>query len=157
MNSNNIVKLIISLFIPLLTGFIAGQFTASAVPEWYSLLNRPDFNPPSSVFGPVWTVLYALMGFSLYLVWKQKHSKERNQAITLFIIQLVLNFAWSFLFFWFQRIDLALVEIVVLWISVLFMIIQFFRVSKAAAAINIPYLLWVSFATLLNAAYYILN
>ncbi len=157
MNSNNIAKLIISLFIPLSIGFIAGQFTASAVPEWYAMLNRPDFNPPSSVFGPVWTVLYALMGVSFYLIWKQERSRGRNQAITLFFIQLVLNFAWSFLFFWFQRIDLALIEMAVLWISIVFTVIQFYRINKASALISIPYLLWVSFAFVLNATYYMMN
>ena len=140
-----------------MVGSIAGMFTAQAVPEWYSTLNRPSFNPPNWVFGPVWTTLYILMGISFFLIWKQDTSQERNRAIILFFVQLLFNFVWSFFFFYFKMIGFALVDIILLWTSIVMMIILFYKIKRVAAYINIPYLLWVSFATILNAAYYFLN
>jgi translocator protein len=157
MNKSNTIKLIVSIIVPLGIGSIAGIFTSDAVPTWYETLNKPSFNPPNWIFGPVWTTLYFLMGVSLFLIWKQPANKERTRAIQVFIIQLVLNFCWSFLFFYYHQIGLALVEIILLWLSILSMIVLFYRIKSAAAYINIPYLLWVTFATILNAAYYFLN
>ena len=157
MNKSNIFKLIVSLVLPLGIGTIAGIFTSDAIPEWYETLKQPSFNPPNWVFGPVWTTLYFLMGISFFLIWKQNVSKERNRSILVFMIQLVLNFCWSFLFFYYHQIGLALVEIILLWLSILSMILLFYRIKPLAAYINIPYLLWVTFATILNAAYYFLN
>lgn len=97
------------------------------------------------------------MGISLFLIWKQDASEQRNMAIVVFLIQLILNFAWSFIFFYFNMIGFALVEIVLLWISIVTMMFLFYKIKPAAAYINIPYLLWVSFATVLNASYYVLN
>lgn len=157
MKTTHILKLLVSLALPLGLGAIAGLFTAQSVSEWYATLNQPSFNPPNWIFGPVWTILYLLMGISVFLVWKQEASKERNRALLIFLIQLLLNFAWSFLFFYFNRIGLALVEIILLWISIAVMLKLFHRIKPVAAYLNIPYLLWVSFATVLNAAYYFLN
>ncbi|MHC1707063.1 MAG: TspO/MBR family protein [Bacteroidales bacterium] len=157
MNTTPTLKLIMSLALPLILGSVAGLFTAEAVPEWYETLNRPSFNPPNWVFGPVWTSLYILMGISLFLIWRQSTSKERNIAIFVFLLQIVLNFGWSFIFFYFNRIGLALVEIIVLWTSIVVMILLFYKIKPMAAYINIPYLLWVTFAAILNAAYYFLN
>ncbi len=157
MNTSNVLKLIVSIALPLTIGAIAGIFTAEAVPEWYATLNRPSFNPPNWVFGPVRTTLYALMGFSLFLVWKQRASKERNLAIFVFLLQLTLNFFWSFLFFYFNMIGIALIEIAMLLISIVLMLVLFYKIKPLAAYINIPYLLWVAFATILNASYYFLN
>ncbi len=157
MNKSQIIKLLISVILPLGLGAIAGMFTAEAVPEWYASLNRPSFNPPNWVFGPVWTTLYLIMGISLFLIWKQNAGKESKQAIIIFFLQLLLNFLWSFIFFYFNMIGLALVEIILLWISIVIMLILFYRIKPIAAYINIPYLLWVSFATILNASYYFLN
>lgn len=154
---SNILKLIVALALPLGLGAVAGMFTAKAVPVWYATLNRPSFNPPSWVFGPVWTVLYLLMGISLFLVWKENPDKKRNIAILVFLIQQFLNFAWSFIFFYYNMIGLALIEIILLWISIACMIVLFYRIKPLAAYINIPYLLWVTFAGILNAAYYFLN
>jgi tryptophan-rich sensory protein len=150
-------KLIVSIALPLGLGTIAGLFTSQAVPEWYASLNRPSFNPPNWIFGPVWTTLYILMGISLFLVWKQEPGRNRNRAIGVFLFQLLLNFLWSFIFFYFNEIGLALIEIILLWISIVVMLVLFYRVKPLAAYLNIPYLLWVSFATVLNAAYYTLN
>jgi tryptophan-rich sensory protein len=157
MKKNVFFKLVVSILLPLGVGAIAGMFTSSAVPEWYATLNRPSFNPPNGLFGPVWTTLYTLMGISLFLIWKQIVSKERNIAIFVFFLQLALNFCWSFIFFYFNMIGLALIEIILLWISIVIMLVLFFKIKPIAAYINIPYLLWVTFATILNASYYFLN
>ena len=157
MISRNIIKLAISILLPLSVGAVAGMFTSQAVPTWYASLNRPSFSPPNWVFGPVWTTLYVLLGFSFFLIWKESPSKGRNSAIIVFSIQLLLNFAWSFIFFYFNFIGAALLEIILLWISIIAMIYLFYKIKPLAAYLNIPYLLWVSFATILNAGYYSLN
>ncbi|MBK7172413.1 MAG: tryptophan-rich sensory protein [Bacteroidales bacterium] len=156
MKATQVGKLVASLLLPICVGGIAGMFTTEAIPGWYASLNQPSFNPPNWVFGPV-TMLYILMGISLYLVWKQEAGKQRNQAILIFMLQLILNFGWSFLFFYFNLIGIALIEIIALWIMIVLMLIKFRRIKPLAAYLNIPYLLWVSFATALNAAYFILN
>ncbi len=157
MNKRLTVKLVISLTFPLLVGYVAGMFTAEAIPGWYATLNQPSFNPPNWVFAPVWTTLYVAMGISLYMIWKIAPSKQRNNALLIFAFQLVLNFLWSFFFFYFKNIGFALVDILLLWIFIVAMIIQFYKLKPWAAYLNIPYILWVSFASLLNIAYYILN
>jgi translocator protein len=157
MKKAEIIKLIVSLILPLGLGSIAGMFTAGAVPEWYASLNRPSFNPPNWLFGPVWTALYIIMGISLFLIWKQSKSKERDLVVFVFLLQMALNFAWSFIFFYFNMIGFALIEIILLWMSIVIMLVLFYKIKPVAAYINIPYLLWVTFATILNAAYYILN
>ncbi|MCU0345237.1 MAG: tryptophan-rich sensory protein [Ignavibacterium sp.] len=157
MKISHIIKLIISILLPLSVGAIAGMFTSQAVPIWYASLNRPSFSPPNWVFGPVWTSLYILLGISFFLIWKENPSRERNLAIKVFSIQMILNLAWSFLFFYFNLIGVALIEIILLWISIAAMIYLFYKIKPLAAYLNIPYLLWVSFATILNAGYYFLN
>jgi translocator protein len=157
MKWSNILKLIASLILPLSLGAIAGIFTSHAIPDWYENLNKPSFNPPNWIFGPVWTALYFLMGISLFLIWKQNTGRDRSRAILVFMIQLILNFCWSFIFFYFHHLGLALIEILLLWLSIFLMIRLFYKIRPVAAYINIPYLLWVTFATVLNAAYYFLN
>ena len=154
---NTSIKLVCSLLLPLGVGAVAGLFTAKAVPEWYASLTQPTFSPPNWIFGPVWTALYILLGVSLFLVWKLDSVKERNLAILAFLIQLILNFGWSFIFFYFKMIGFALVEIVILWIAIVIMLYLFYKIKPLAAYINIPYLLWVTFASILNSAYYFLN
>lgn len=157
MKRSDLIKLVISILIPLALGAIAGRFTAQAVPEWFASLNRPSFSPPNWLFGPVWTILYILLGISLFLIWKQIPSKERNKALWIFSIQMFLNFIWSFVFFYFNQIGLALIVIVCLWFSIVLMLIRFYKIKPLAAYLNIPYLLWITFASILNAGYYILN
>lgn len=157
MKANQIGKLIASLLLPLGVGGIAGMYTSEAVPGWYASLNQPSFNPPNWVFGPVWTTLYIIMGISLFLIWKLPAGKERNQAILVFILQLFLNFCWSFFFFYFKMIGVALVDIIALWILIVVMLVSFYKIKPLAAYINIPYLLWVTFATVLNTSYFFLN
>jgi translocator protein len=157
MNITTVTKLILSLALPLAVGSIAGVFTSAAIQDWYITLNRPSFNPPNWLFAPVWTTLYIIMGISLFLVWILPPGKDRNRALVAFSIQMILNFGWSFLFFYFKTIDFALIEIIALWLSIVLMIVLFYKVKPIAAYINIPYLLWVSFATILNTAYFLLN
>lgn len=157
MNIAKFLKLLASIALPLGLGAIAGLFTADAVPEWYAGLNKPSFNPPNWLFGPVWTSLYILMGISFFLIWKQNPGKDRNRAVLVFLLQLSLNFSWSFIFFYFNRIGLALLEIILLLLFIILMLVMFYKLNKIASFINIPYLLWVSFATILNAGYFILN
>ena len=157
MNKSQIIKLVVSLILPLGIGAIAGIFTAKAVPEWYASLNKPSFSPPNWVFGPVWTALYILLGISLFLIWKLDSGKERNLAIFVFLLQLLLNFGWSFIFFYFKMIGFALFEIILLWMSIVIMLFLFYKIKPMATYINIPYFLWVTFATILNSAYYFLN
>lgn len=151
------LKLSICILTPLLVGAISGYFTSTSITTWYVSLNKPSFNPPNYLFGPVWTTLYIIMGISLFLVLNKAKDLEKNKIIFVFIIQLILNFLWSFLFFKFQQLGLALVEILIMWCSILFMIIVFYKTNKLAALINIPYLLWVSFATILTYSINTLN
>ena len=158
MKSINIfITLLICLLIPLSIGGISGFATAASITDWYATLNKPSFNPPNYLFAPVWTTLYALMGISLFIIWRSPTGRMRNNALVIFAVQITLNFFWSFLFFKFKLPGVALIEIVLLWTSILMMIIFFKRVSKLAAFLQIPYLLWVSFASVLNAAIWFLN
>lgn len=157
MNRTLILKFVISLLLPLSLGAVAGIFTAQAVPEWYATLNQPSFSPPNWIFGPVWTTLYLILGVSFFLIWKQEQSKQRNQSILIFLVQIALNFGWSFLFFYYHLIGFALIEIILLWGTILGMILMFYKIRPLAAYLNLPYLLWVTFATILNAGYYFLN
>lgn len=158
MTKGNIIKLVISLALPLALGFIGSLFTSNSINDgWYASLNQPSFNPPNSIFGPVWTILYILMGISLYMVWKEVPGKKKENALGIFALQLLLNFLWSLFFFYFKDIEIALLDIIALWISIVVMVWLFYRVKPLAGWLNIPYLLWVSFATALNIAYYVLN
>src|SRR6185369_11510734 len=114
-------KLVISLGLPLAIGALSGFFTSQAIPLWYDKLRQPSFTPPGWLFAPVWTVLYLLMGVSLYMIWRLRVSRERNMALAAFVVQLLLNFGWSFLFFSFKMIGLAFLEIIALWVSIILM------------------------------------
>ena len=138
-------------------GIVGSFFTFSEVNSWYRTLNKPFFNPPSWVFGPVWTILYLLMGISLYLIWKAKDKKEKRSGLRFFYIQLGLNALWSMLFFGIHSPAVAFAEIVVLWVTIWICIKKFKKVSKPAAYLLYPYLAWVSFASVLNLAIAVLN
>lgn len=155
---NNTLKLIIAIAIPLIVGGTSGFFTATGVESWYQTIARPTWNPPGWIFGPVWTTLYVMMGISLFLVWKEDTSVELKKiAIALFTVQLVLNFFWSFIFFNQHQIGWALVEIAAMWVFILLTIFAFAQVNKAAAWLLVPYISWVSFATILNFTIWQLN
>ena len=152
-----IFKLLISIFIPLIIGFLGSFFTSSSVNTWFLTLNKPFFNPPSFLFAPVWTTLYIMIGLSFYLVWSKNFGKEKQKVIGIYFLQLFLNLLWSLSFFGLQSPLLGLINIIVLWLVILANIILFFRVSKKASYLLVPYLLWVSFATILNFSIFILN
>jgi len=152
------MKLIISILVPLLVGAISGFFTSSGVNGWYATANKPWFNPPNWIFAPVWTALYILMGIALFLVWKSGAEKTIKQtAIILFAIQLTLNFFWSFIFFKLQLPGWAFAEIILMWITIFITILWFGKISSAAAWLLVPYICWVSFASILNYAVWKLN
>ena len=156
MNKN--IKLIISLSIPILVGSIAGFFTSGAIKGWYALVNKPSFNPPNWIFAPMWSLLYILMGYACFLIWKSiVENKIKSKALTIYAIQLFLNFMWSFLFFYFQNPALALIDIVLMIITISITIKYFYPISKLAAYLLVPYLLWVMFATALNFEIWRLN
>lgn len=154
----NFIHLFIFILVCEAAGFLGSLFTAPAIPTWYANLQKPSFNPPNWLFAPVWTTLYALMGIAAYLVWKAGIEKnEVRIALALFAIQLVLNILWSYLFFKLQSPLYALIEIVILWLFILLTMISFLKVSKTAGLLLLPYLLWVSFAAILNFAIFRLN
>ncbi|MFP4115818.1 MAG: TspO/MBR family protein [Candidatus Aenigmatarchaeota archaeon] len=158
MQRNDFIKIIVAILIPLMTGFVGSVFTADAVSGWYPTLQKPAFTPPNWVFGPAWTALYILMGISLYLVWREGFERrEVKVGIGIFAVQLFLNALWSFLFFGLRSPLLGLVEIIPLWIAILATVIYFYRISKKASYLLIPYLAWTSFAALLNYSIFILN
>ncbi len=155
---SNIVKAIIAIAIPLMVGATSGFFTVTGVESWYQTIQKPSWNPPNWIFGPVWTTLYIMMGVALFLVWKEDTSEELKKiAFTLFAIQLILNFFWSFIFFNQQQPGWALVEIIAMWVFILLTIFAFAQVNKTAAWLLVPYISWVSFATILNYTIWQLN
>jgi len=139
-------------------GSIGSFATIPAIPTWYQFLTKPPFNPPNWIFGPVWTLLFACMGISAYLVWQESLTKKSvKNALTWFGIQFVFNVLWSFLFFKAQSPIAGLVCIGILWVLIICTIQLFMKVNKKAGFLLIPYLLWVSFATYLNAGIMLLN
>jgi len=159
MKNNKILILIVSILACEMAGFIGSIFTMPAIPGWYASLNRPAFTPPGWIFGVVWTILFFLMGISLYLVWtsENKDKELMKKAIGLFIWQMILNIWWSVIFFGIQSPLYALIELFVLWLAIFFTIIYFFRISTWASALLLPYIFWVSFAAFLNFTFWRLN
>ncbi|MFP4403398.1 MAG: TspO/MBR family protein [Nanoarchaeota archaeon] len=154
----NIIKLIISIIICQLAGVIGSIFTVNTIATWYETLNKPFFNPPGFIFGPVWIILYFLIGISLYSVWSKKiNTKTKKLAIIIFFIQLILNAMWSIIFFGLKSPFFAFIEIIFLWIFIFLTMFYFNKISKIATYLLIPYLLWVSFALILNFSIYLLN
>jgi translocator protein len=150
--------LILCIVICLLVGFLGSFFTTSAISTWYKDLAKPWFTPPSWVFAPVWTILYVLMGISLYIIVKSGfETPVARISITVFIIQLVLNVLWSYLFFSLKSPLAGFIDIILLWISIFVCILLFKKISLLASIIQIPYILWVSFAMILNFSIMMLN
>ncbi|RYZ23764.1 MAG: tryptophan-rich sensory protein [Chitinophagaceae bacterium] len=150
-------KLALSLAIPQVVAAAAGAITVTATGSWYQQIQRPSWNPPGWVFGPVWTLLYVLMGIALYAVWKSPDGPAKRRAIILWSVQLFLNFCWSLIFFGMHRIGAAFAEIVLLWIAILLTIFAFARISRPAAWMLVPYIAWVSFAAILTFTIWKLN
>lgn len=153
-------KQILGLIGWLVISFIASGIGAIAsvnARSFYGQLAQPGWAPPSSVFGPVWTVLYALMGIAAWLVWRNGGFRAHRSALILFLVQLAVNALWSWLFFAWHRGALAFLDIVLLWLLVIATLVAFWRVRPLAGALLIPYFLWVSFASALSLAIWQLN
>lgn len=157
MKANDALKLIASLLLCQLAGFVGSLFTTPAIPTWYKTLNKPFFTPPNWIFSPVWISLFVLMGISLFLVWRRQGHPRFKTALTFFSLQLVLNVLWSVAFFGLRSPLLGFIDIVLLWLAIFLTIQNFLKISKLAGGLLLPYLLWVSFATLLNFSLWVLN
>ncbi len=154
----NLLKLAASLAVVFAAGAVGSIATTRAIPTWYKALAKPSFNPPNWLFGPAWTVLYVLMVIAAWLVWKKGiRAAGVGPALVLFLVQLALNALWSVLFFGLHSPLAGLIDIVLLWLAILVTILLFLRVSTPAGVLLLPYIGWVSFATLLNAAILHLN
>ncbi len=152
------ITLFVSVAVCQLAGIVGSLFTAPAIPTWYAALKKPSFNPPSWLFGPVWITLYTMMGVSLYLIWQKRGEiKLAWPAIIFFLIHLAVNASWSIIFFGQKNIIGALILIVALWFMIVASIFLFYKINKTAAYLLVPYLLWVSFASILNYSLWRLN
>jgi len=162
---SNPFKLIISLVLPFIAGFIGALATMPALPQWYASLTKPALNPPDWIFAPIWSILYLMMGFALYLIWRQLSNPSIatwqkpaiRQSISIFLLHLVINSAWSIVFFSAQSPFTALFVITFLLLLIIILIIKFYLIDKAAAFLLLPYFLWTCFATYLNYSIWQLN
>jgi translocator protein len=153
-----ILQIILFIAIAQAAGLIGTYFTFDAIPTWYASLTKPSFSPPNWVFGPVWTVLYTLMGVAASFAWDKRHSKTNAaRGMKWYWTQLALNALWSPIFFGWQRMDIALVVIVLMWVAIIFTIREFWKVRPWLGIALLPYLAWVSFATVLNFTLWQLN
>ena len=154
----NFLKLIIAIVVSELAGIIGSVFTTPSIDGWYAGIIKPALNPPAWVFGPVWAILFALMGIAAFLIWKKGlDRRDVRIALGIFIGQLVLNTFWSIIFFGFHSPGGACIEIIFLWLAILATVVVFAKISKPAAWLLLPYILWVSFAVYLNYAIWTLN
>ena len=153
-----IPKLIASILVVFLAGAVGTIYTLKEITTWYVSLIKPSWTPPNWAFGPIWSTLYVLMGISLFLIWREGlERKDVKIAILVFAIQLLINVVWSITFFATHNIFGGLVMVIILWISILINILVFYRISKPAAIILIPYLIWVTIAGYLNYTVFLLN
>lgn len=157
MTATRVLRFIIALLVCQLAGVLGSLFTVPAIPGWYAGLVKPFFKPPNWLFAPVWTALFLLMGIALALVWRRKDHPEAPSALRWFAIQWLLNVLWSVAFFGLHSPMLGLVDIVLLWAAIAMTIQRFRRISRPAAWLLAPYMAWVSFALILNAALWWLN
>jgi len=153
----DILKLVASIILCQLAGFLGSLFTTPAIPTWYQTLHKPFFTPPNWIFSPVWISLFILMGISLFFVWQRTDHPKFKIAFIFFFVQLILNVFWSAAFFGLRSPLLGLIDIVLLWIAILLTTQHFLKVSRMAGFLLFPYLLWVGFAALLNFSLWILN
>lgn len=154
----DILKLCVSIITCLAAGLIGSVFTRTAIPTWYAGLAKPPFTPPNWVFGPVWTILYVLMGVAAFLVWRKGWGyREVRVGLITFLVQLLLNALWSTVFFGLKSPLAGVIVIVGLWVVLLFTLLRFFKLSAAAGWLLVPYILWVSFAAVLNFSVWLLN
>ncbi|MBF4475918.1 TspO/MBR family protein [Methanobacterium formicicum] len=155
---NEIPRLVIALIIVFIVGGIGSAATYSQIPLWYVNVIKPTWAPPNWLFGVVWTILYILIGTSLFMVWRKGlETKPAKIALAVFAVQLGLNLLWSLVFFGLHSILGGLVIIILMWLAILVNIILFYRISKWAGLILLPYIVWVTIATYLNYSIYLLN
>ena len=154
---NRVLLFIYSILISFSAGIIGSFFTISQIDSWYSTLIKPEFSPPNWVFAPVWNILYFQMGISLFLVLISKRSKDRSLGIKLFYAQLILNALWSIVLFGMENITLGFIVILVLWGTIFMTIKTFLKINTTAGSLLLPYIVWVTIATLLNLGIVILN
>ncbi len=155
---NNTAKFILAILVCQIAGATGSLFTYPSIPTWYAALQKPSFSPPNWLFAPVWVILFTLMGISAYLIWKKGlENKGVKTSLLVFSIQLVLNVLWSFLFFGLQSPFYGFVEIIILWAAIALTILSFFNISKTAGLLLLPYIIWVSFAMILNFYIWTLN
>jgi tryptophan-rich sensory protein len=158
MSIRDILKLVVSIIACLAASAIGSVFTRGAIPTWYANLEKPFFTPPNWLFAPAWTLLYILMGIAAFLVWRKGlENRGVRIALIVFLIQLALNALWSVVFFGLESPLYGLIVISILWIAILVTIIKFFRISRVASVLMWPYLLWVTFAAVLNSSIWLLN
>jgi tryptophan-rich sensory protein len=158
MKTKNILTLAGALLIPQIIGLTGALFTSASIPTWYATLARPELAPPNWVFGPVWTLLFILMGIASFLIFQKGYERRDVRiALSLYGAQLILNLLWSLLFFGARNPGLAFAEIVILWLVLFLTIKKFWPLSKTSAYLLVPYILWVSFAGYLNYSIWILN
>lgn len=152
------IKLLISIVICLIAGALGSFFTAPAIPTWYSTLIKLPIAPPNWVFFPVWTALFIMMGISLFLVWQKGFQNQHvKTALLIFAAQIILNVLWSAMFFGLRSPIAGLIEISILWIFILVMILKFMRISRVSGLLLIPYIVWVTFAAIINFFIWRLN
>jgi len=156
---NKVVKIGIALIVCLMVGYSASVVTRPSVEIWYPTIIKPGFNPPNWIFMPVWTLLYILMAVAAGLVWDKikEQNEEVKKALGFFVIQLILNAVWSYIFFGLKNPMLALIEIVLLWLMIYETYLKFSKINKTAGYLLIPYIAWVAFAGILNASIWWLN
>lgn len=156
--ARDVLKLIISLVACQCAGLVGSIFTAPAIPTWYATLEKPPFTPPNWLFAPAWFTLYLLMGIAAFIIWRKGLTQPGvKSALVIFAVQLVLNALWSVAFFGLESPLAGVIVIIALWIAILFTILRFFRLSNVAGILLLPYILWVSFATVLNTSILMLN
>jgi tryptophan-rich sensory protein len=152
------VRLVISIVVCEGAGLIGSIFTASAIPIWYASLVKPYFTPPNWLFAPAWLTLYLLMAISAFIVWRTGLDKRQVRvALGIFVLQLVLNVLWSLAFFGLHSLLFGVIVILALWLAILLTIVRFFPISRAAGALLLPYIGWVTFAAILNISIRLLN
>ena len=150
-------SLISFLLITFVVAFIGSSFTTPNIASWYSTLTKPSFAPPNWLFAPAWTILYILMAVAVFLIWQNRNNPQAKYALTFYFIQLALNSFWSVIFFGLHHPQLAFFEIIILWIFILITLLKFYKIQRTAGLLLIPYLLWVSFASILNLFIWLLN
>ena len=154
----DIVKLAISIIACQCAGLIGSLFTTPAITTWYATLQKPPFTPPNWLFAPAWITLYLLMGISAFIIWRRGLGNPQvKRSLFLFVIQLVLNALWSVAFFGLESPLYGVIVIAALWVAILFTILKFFKISSVAAVLMLPYILWVTFAAVLNVSIWVLN